>query len=196
MTSAAQDRYTSVAIALHWLIAFMVVGQIAGGLFMHNLDDDHQANLKFELYQWHKSFGVSVLLLTLVRLGWRLTHKAPALPAAMPAWERLAARGAHVGFYVLLVAIPLAGWAVVSSSPYADSVQTYLFGVIHWPHLPFFAGVEDRKDLSEAFAEIHEYLAFAMIGLIGLHVAAALKHHFINKDSVLAHMLPLARRKG
>lgn len=195
MTAAAQDRYTSVAIALHWLIAFMVVGQIAGGLFMHNLDDD-QAKLKFELYQWHKSFGVSVLLLTLVRLGWRLTHKAPALPAAMPAWERLAARGALVGFYVLLVAIPLAGWALVSSSPYADSVQTYLFGVIHWPHLPFFTGVEDREAVSDGFAEIHEYLAFAMIGLIGLHVAAALKHHFINKDSVLAHMLPIARRKA
>ncbi len=195
MTAAAQDRYTNGAIALHWLIAFMVVGQIVVGLYMHKLDDD-QANLKFELYQWHKSFGITVLLLTLVRFGWRLTHKAPALPAAMPAWERLAARGAHIGFYVLLVAIPLAGWAIVSSSPYADSVQTYLFGVIHWPHLPFFTGVEDREDVSDVFAEIHEYLAFAMIGLIGLHVAAALKHHFINKDSVLAHMLPIARRKG
>ncbi len=192
---AGVDRYSSVAIALHWLIALMVIGQIAGGLYMHNLPKE-QAELKFQLYQLHKSFGVTVLFLTMLRLGWRLSHKAPPLPAAMPAWEKAAARGAHVGFYVLLVALPLVGWLIVSSSPYADSVQTYLFGVIHWPHLPFFDGVEDRKALSHDFAEIHEYLAFAMIGLIGLHVAAALKHHFINKDTVLAHMLPAAGRRA
>lgn len=185
------SRYTSVAIALHWLIAIIVVGNLAGGFFMHNLPQEQQA-LKFELYQWHKSFGVTVLLLTLVRIGWRLTHKPPALPAAMPGWEKAAARAAHFGFYVLLLAMPLVGWAVVSSSPFADSVQTYLFGVIHWPHLPFFEGIENRKDVSHQFAEMHETLAFAMIGLIVLHLGAALKHQFINRDGVLAHMLPLA----
>jgi cytochrome b561 len=85
------------------------------------------------------------------------------------------------------------GWLVVSSSPFADSVQTYLFGVIHWPHLPFFENAADRKELSHGFAELHEYLAFAMIGLLGLHVLAALKHHFINRDAVLSHMIPFVR---
>jgi cytochrome b561 len=188
------DRYTNVAVVLHWLIAFMVIGQLAGGFYMHNLSDE-QASLKFQLFQLHKSFGVTVLMLTLVRIGWRLTHKPPALPEAMPAWEKLAARGAHAGFYVLLLALPLVGWAVVSASPLADSVQTYLFGVVHWPHLPFFTEVADRKELAHDIAEIHELLAFAMIGLMGLHVAAALKHQFVNKDEVLGHMLPFARKR-
>ena len=190
--TAPADRYTSVAIALHWLIAFMVIGQLAGGLFMRNLLNE-QAELKFELFQWHNSFGITVLLLTLVRLGWRLTHKPPPLPPAMPGWEKLAARVSHAGFYVLLLVIPLVGWLIVSSSPFADSVQTYLFGVVHWPHLPFFDGVADRKALSHNFAEVHEYLGFAMIGLIGLHVLAALKHHFVDDDSVLGHMIPFVR---
>lgn len=191
----AASRYTSVAIALHWLIALMLIGQLAGGLYMTKLPDTEPA-LKFQLYQLHKSFGVTILMLTLVRIGWRLTHKPPALPEKMPWWERFLARGAHFGFYVLLIVIPLVGWAVVSSSPFADSVQTYLFGVIHWPHLPFFEGVADRKELSHDIAEIHEYLAFAMIGLIGLHVAAALKHQVIERDEVLSHMLPFLRRRA
>lgn len=194
MSAAAKDRYTSVAIALHWLIALMVIGQLAGGFIMHDLPKE-QADLKFQLFQLHKSFGISVLLLTLIRLGWRLTHKPPALPEKMAGWERFLARGAHVGFYVLLIALPLVGWAVVSSSPLADSVQTYLFGVVHWPHLPFFEGVENRKEFSHEIAEIHEYLAFAMIALIGLHVAAALKHQIIDRDAVLGHMLPMLKKK-
>lgn len=193
MSALSKDRYTNVAIALHWLIALMVIGQLAGGFFMQNLPRE-QADLKFQIYQLHKSFGISVLLLTLVRVGWRLTHKPPALPDKMAGWERFLARGAHFGFYVLLIAMPLVGWAIVSSSPFAGSVQTYLFGVIHWPHLPFFEGVENRKELSHEIAEIHEYLAFAMIGLIGLHVAAALKHQIIDRDEVAGHMIPFLRR--
>ncbi|HNR76490.1 MAG TPA: cytochrome b [Parvularculaceae bacterium] len=192
MSAAPSERYASIAIALHWLIAVMVVGQLAGGFYMHKLPDA-QADLKFELYQWHKSFGVTILFLTFVRLGWRLTHPVPALPDGMTVWEKAAARGAHLGFYALLIALPLVGWLVVSSSPLADSVPTYLFGVLPWPHLPFFEGVADRKALSHEIAEIHEYLAFAMIGLIGLHVAAALKHHFVNKDGVLGRMLPFVK---
>lgn len=191
--TAAAERYSAVAIALHWLIALLVVGQIAGGLYMHDLPDS-QAARKFELFQWHKSFGVTVLVLTLLRVAWRLTHRPPPLPAAMPGWEKVAARATHFLFYVLLIVTPLVGWAVVSSSPLAESVQTYLFGVVHLPHLPFFDGVSDRKGLSHEIAEVHETLAFAMLGLIALHVAAALKHHFVDRDVVLAHMLPFLRR--
>jgi len=195
MTTSPAGRYTGVAIALHWLIALLVIGQIAGGFYMHNLPDEQSA-LKFELYQLHKSFGVTILLLTLLRIGWRLTHKAPPLPAAMPGWEKAAARLVHAGFYVLLLALPLVGWAVVSSSPFADSVQTYLFGVVHWPHLPFFEGVENRKEFSHGVAEVHEMLAFAMIALFALHVAAALKHHFLNRDDVVSRMLPIVKPRS
>lgn len=192
MSGASSERYTSVAVALHWLIALLLIGQLIGGFYMHDLPKE-RAELKFELYQWHKSFGVTILFLTLVRIAWRLTHRPPDLPAGMSAFEKIAARGVHLGFYALLLTMPLVGWAVVSSSPFADSVQTYLFGVIHWPHLPFFESVADRKAFSHQIAEVHEYLAFGMIGLLGLHVAAALKHQFVNKDGVLGRMLPFLK---
>lgn len=195
MSAKETGRYTSVAIALHWVIALLVIGQIIGGLYTHKLPDS-QLELKFELLQWHKSFGITVLLLTIARLGWRLGHPAPALPAGMKPFEKLIARGVHAGFYVLLFAIPLAGWAVVSASPLATSVKTYLFGVVPWPHLPFFDGVADRKELSHEIAEVHEYLAFAMAGLIGLHVAAALKHQFVDRDETLSQMLPFVKGKA
>lgn len=193
MIGAESRRYTTVAIVLHWTIALLLIGQIAGGFFMHNLPDADPR--KFELFQLHKSFGISILLLTIVRLGWRLGHKPPPLPAGMAGWERAAARGAHVGFYFLLIALPLVGWALVSVSPLASSIPTYLFGVVPWPHLPLFETVADREAVADAFAEIHEYLAFAAIGLIAVHVGAALKHHFVNRDDVLARMLPLVKAR-
>ncbi|MBI1392259.1 MAG: cytochrome b [Alphaproteobacteria bacterium] len=193
--NAAAERpgYAGVAIALHWIIAAMILGQIAGGFYMHNLPDGNQ---KFELYQLHKSTGITILLLSLVRLGWRLTHPAPPLPGGMPDWQRLLARGTHIGFYALMIGVPLGGWAIVSASPLAPSVPTYLFGAIPWPHLPFFDGVEDRKATAEAIAEMHELGAFSILGLFALHVAAALKHHFKDKDGVLARMLPFLKRAG
>jgi len=188
-------RYTNVAIGLHWLMAALILGQIAGGFYMHNLPDS-AGNLKFSLYQWHKSFGVTILFLALLRLGWRLTHKTPSLPAAMPEWQRMLARVNHIGFYVLMIGAPLGGWAIVSASPFADSVPTYLFGVIPWPHLPFFSGVEDREALADQIAEMHELAAFAILGLFALHVGAALKHHFADKDDILWRMAPIFRPRS
>lgn len=186
----AQSRYSKGAILLHWLIAILVIGQIAGGFFMVGIPKE-QAALKVEIFQLHKSFGITILLLTIVRLLWRLGHRAPALPAAMPGWEKAAARGSHFLFYFLLLAIPLLGWAYVSVAPL--NVPTMLFGVVEWPHMPFFEGVSDRKEVAEIFAESHEIAAFTAIGLLILHVAAALKHHFISGDDVLARMLPIVR---
>ncbi len=194
MSEQNAGRYTFVAITLHWVIALLIIGQLAGGLFMVNLSDE-QASLKFELFQWHKSFGITILLLSFVRLLWRLGHRPPALPSAMATWERIAARGAHFLFYVLMIAMPLGGWAVVSSSPYAGSVPTFLFGVVHWPHLPFFDAVADKAALSEQLAGYHELGAYAMIGLLVLHIGAALQHHFLKKDGVLSSMAPFVRRR-
>lgn len=185
-------RYSDIAIALHWLIAALLIGQLIGGLYMVEIPDE-QTSWKFQVFQLHKSFGITILLLTAVRLIWRLTHQPPALPAAMPVWERLAARTTHVGFYVLLIVIPLLGWAYVSTAPL--NVPTVLFGIIPLPHMPFFEGVQDSKEIAELFEESHEIAAKLVIALIALHVAAALKHHFIDKDDVLARMLPLLRTR-
>jgi cytochrome b561 len=187
-----QSRYSTVAIVLHWTIALLIVGQLAGGLFMVRLPNE-QAALKFQIFQLHKSFGITILVLSLFRLGWRLTHRPPPLPAAMPAWERLAARGVHIAFYVLLIAVPLAGWAYVSVAPL--NVPTVLFGLVPLPHLPFAVAGAEREALAESLAGLHEALAFTMAGLLVLHIAAALKHHFVNKDGVLAHMLPMAAKR-
>ncbi|MEO1014383.1 MAG: cytochrome b [Pseudomonadota bacterium] len=192
-TAAEASGYTSVAVALHWLIAVMILGQIAGGVYMSGLPLGSE---KFQLYQMHKSFGITVLLLSLARLGWRLTHPAPPLPVDMKDWERRVARVSHIAFYALMIGVPLGGWAVVSSSPLADSVPTKLFGVIPWPHLPFFSGVADRETLSESIAGMHEFFAFATLALMALHVCAALRHHFVQKDAVLTRMIPFLRPRG
>ena len=176
------------------MIAALIIGQIAGGLYMTRLPND--AASKFEIYQLHKSFGLSILFLSLLRLVWRLTHRPPALPEGMAGWEKTGARLSHIGFYALMIMVPLGGWAVVSASPFASSVPTYIFGVIPWPHLPFFESVEDKAALYEQVAAMHKYFAFAILGLLALHVSAALKHHFVNKDSVLARMAPIFRQRS
>ena len=122
--------------------------------------------------------------MTLVRIGWRLTHKAPPLSEALAGWEKLVARATHSLFYVLLLALPLLGWAMVSASSHRFPLK--LFSAIPWPLLPLPAS----KPLHEFFGEAHEYAAYIAIALIVLHVAGALKHYFINRDDVLSRMLP------
>lgn len=187
--------YTLVAIILHWLIALLIIGQIIGGWAMTHIIEDGSTT-QFELYQLHKSFGISILLLSLGRLAWRLTHPAPPAPVDAPLWERRIAKITHILFYVLMIGVPIGGWALVSASPYAQSVPTYLFGVIPWPHLPFFSGIEDREAITGFISEMHERFAFATGALLILHIGAALKHHFINHDDVLARMLPFIKKRG
>ncbi len=175
-------QYSSVAIVLHWAIAILILGQIAGGLYMHNLPN--ASVIKFDLYQLHKSFGLSILILSLVRFGWRLAHRPPAMPDSMAVWEKLAARTVHWGFYALIILTPLAGWAMVSVSPL--DIPTKYFGFLPVPHLPLGQG-EAAEDL---FAEAHEYLAFAILFLLAIHVGAALKHHFWDNDHVFRAMAP------
>lgn len=179
-------RYSPVAAILHWAIAALIIGQIIGGKYMHGLVNS--SPVKFDLYQLHKSFGLTILFLSLLRLGWRFTHKAPALPAAMPDWQKLAARGTHWMFYALMILTPLAGWAIVSVSP--TDIPTKWFGIIPVPHLPFFGGVTDREAVEHIMEERHELLAYAILALLALHVGAALKHAFIDKDGVFGSMVP------
>ncbi|MFM9863743.1 MAG: cytochrome b [Micropepsaceae bacterium] len=178
-------RYGTVAMTLHWLIAFAIMMLLAVGKVMHELPDNDPN--KFFIYQMHKSFGITVLVLTVVRIVWRLTHAVPGLPAGMPAWQRWGAHLSHFGLYALMLAIPLSGWAMASSSPYG--IPTLLFGVVELPHLP----VGNAEETNEFFKEAHELLGNLMILLLILHVVAALKHHFVDRDTVFRRMLPFTR---
>ena len=129
--------YDNVAKTLHWLIAFAIIAMLIIGWTMTNIGKDNP--WRFGLFQWHKSIGITILLLSLIRLVWRLTHTAPPLPEHMPAWEKFAAKATHWFFYVLIIGMPLAGWVLISSSPI--SLPTMLYGFIHWPDVP---GLADR----------------------------------------------------
>jgi cytochrome b561 len=185
---APSARYTGVAIALHWLMALGVLALVVIGLTMTH--GGLASMEKFKLYQLHKSIGVTVLLLLALRLAWRLTHRPPPLPA-MPPLERFAAEGAHLALYLLLLALPLTGWALVSASPF--NLPTVLYGTIPWPHIPWFAELADKASAEKSLKFVHSRLAWAMIGLVALHAAAALRHHFVLRDKVLTRMLPFAK---
>ena len=135
------QRYSAVAIILHWAIAFAILFNLVLGFWMHlTADSGHATQAVFQAFQLHKSVGLSVLALSLVRLAWRLTHKPPPLPAAMPAWEAFAARATHWAFYLLMIAIPLTGWLYVSAGwsheqHRAFNVPTIYFGLFPVPHL-------------------------------------------------------------
>jgi cytochrome b561 len=189
--SAPAHRYSSVAIVLHWTIAVLILLN----LYIALKFDGMRGLALFKAYQLHKSIGLTVLILSLARLGWRLTHRAPQLPSDMPRWERLAAGATHWAFYGFMIGIPLTGWVIVSASP--TNIPTLLWNKIPWPHLEFVhnLAMPARKALEDNMAEVHEILGFTMLALIVLHMAAALKHQFFNRDEVLGHMLPFARPK-
>ena len=172
--SAQASRYSRGAILLHWLIAFALAIELAVGFGMPR---DASG---FALFQFHKSLGITILVLTLVRIGWRLTHPSP--PALEGGLGGLLAKGVHVLLYVFMIGAPLTGWAVVSTSPI--EVPTVLWGVVPLPHLPL------DKGLVEAFEESHELIAFMGMALFVLHVAGALRHHFLMKDAIMARMSP------
>lgn len=192
MASTETQKYNKVAATLHWIMALLIIGMLGLGIYMRDFVPDSQLALKFSLYQWHKSFGVLILLLAIVRLIWRLTHKTPPLPDNLAPWERFAAHVTHYGFYVLIIGMPLSGWAMVTVSPF--NVPTLLFGVISWPHIPFLAGVEDKKAAEDLFKVIHYYLGWGIIALLVLHLGAVVKHTFILKDGTLGRMWPFGQR--
>ena len=186
----ASTRYDRVAIALHWTIAAMIISMLALGLVMEDLP----ITIKFSAYTLHKSIGITVLALSIFRLIWRLMNPPPALPDTMKAHEKLLAHVAHWALYFLMIAMPLSGWLMVSAS---RKYPTVFFWLGEVPFIPMPQGA-DPKATAGLFHEAHELLANGAIALILLHVAAALKHHLVNKDTVLTRMLPACcvRRRG
>lgn len=178
-----RNRYSTVSLVLHWLIAALVVTQI-GLIAAHEATD---GPISREFVNLHKSVGLSILVLTLARLGWRIANPAIPLPLEMPRWQKLLARTNHVLFYVLLLAMPLVGWAA-SSAAGRDIVW---FGLFEWPLLPIGGGRETARDLMD----VHEAAAKLLIFLVVLHIVGALKHQFIDRDNVLHRMIPLIPRR-
>lgn len=173
-------RYDAIAIALHWAMAILILGLLVMGFVM--TAQKPGSPLQFQLFQVHKSVGITVLALALLRLGWRLGHRPPPLPATMETWEKLAAHGGHAVLYLLMLGMPLAGWAVVSTSPL--NIPTLLYGVIPLPHLPLPRATNDAAKL------LHDGGAWVMVATIAGHAAAALRHHHLLGDDVLTRMLP------
>ncbi|WP_353092004.1 cytochrome b [Methylibium sp.] len=181
-TPTVSPRYTGTAIALHWLLALAILGSMGFGWYMSDLPFSPQ-RLKF--YNWHKWAGVTILTLSLLRLLWRLTHRPPALPAtivtAMPSWQLRAYHATHHLMYLLFFAVPLVGWAYSSMAGF----PIVWFGVLP---LPDFVPVD--KELAKLVKPFHAILAYTLLALVVLHVAAALKHQFIDRDGLLARMRP------
>ncbi len=177
-------RYTTPAIGLHWLMALGLISSFALGVYMHELPFSPR---KLELYSWHKWAGVTLFLLVLVRLAWLASHRPPALPASMSPLMQRAAHLAHVGLYLLMLAIPASGWLMSS----AKGFTTVWFGVLPLPDL-----VGKDKELGHLLEEVHETLNFTMLALVIAHVGAALKHHIFDHDDVLTRMAPWVKQKG
>jgi len=178
----ANARYSPVAIALHWVLGIALVALFGFGLYMTDLPFSPE---RLKLYNWHKWAGVTILFLSMLRLLWRLTHRPPALPAAvvqkMPGWQRLAHNATHMALYALFFVVPLIGWAYSSAAGF----PVVVFGLLPLPDF-----VSPDKDLAALIKPWHEISAFALAGLVVLHVAAALKHQLIDRDGLMGRMLP------
>lgn len=175
------ERYGSVAQALHWLIVLLLIGQVTAGKLAEEMPDGFD---KLVLLARHKSAGITILALAVLRLAWRLFDRPPPLPG-MAGWQQAAARATHWGLYLLLFAMPLSGWLMSSASNYPVS----WFGLAQLPDL-----VAPDRGLKHLLGEVHETLASALIALALLHVAAALKHQFMDRDGLLWRMLPWRAR--
>src|SRR5215831_17128618 len=176
-------------MTFHWVIALLIATNLGLGFYFANVMDSHNPSF-FAVVQLHKSIGLTVLSLSVLRLAWRLVNPIPPLPNDFSAGMRFVARGTHYLFYFLIIAVPLFGWATVSTSP--RGTPTMYFGLFQWPHLPVLSTLPRaaKRAYVAILADTHAYLAYSALGLLLLHVGAALWHHVVRRDSVLKRMLP------
>lgn len=175
-------RYGATAIATHWLLALLIVGNFAFGLYFIDLPFSPQ---KLRYFSWHKWAGAVVLPLAAVLLAWRALHGEMRLPEAMPRWEKRLSRFTHALLYLFFLASPLSGWLYSSAAGF----QTVLFGVLPIPDL-----VGRDREMAETLRAIHRWINYALGAVVVMHIAAALKHHFVDRNEVLVRMLPRLRK--
>lgn len=178
-------RYTGTAIALHWLLAILIIATFALGLTMTGMPGITPTKLKY--FNWHKWLGVTIFALAVARALWRLAHPAPPLPATLPAWQKQVSAATHFLLYVLIFAVPLSGYFYSLAAG---------FKVVYLGVLPLPVLIEKNLELKPILEAMHFLLNMAMAALVALHIAAALKHHFIDRDDILRRMLPKQNVKG
>jgi cytochrome b561 len=175
--------YTKTAITFHWLTVFLILSAFPLGVYMHGLAF---SPLKLQLYSYHKWLGVTILMVTLMRLGWRLTHTPPPMPASISLWQQRAAEATHLMIYLMLLSIPVVGWLMSS----AKGVSVVYLGLIQLPDL-----VDKNKELGDLLANVHQALNLGLLVLVMMHIAAVLKHHYLEHDAILHRMLPFLEEK-
>ena len=185
MSDTSSPSYTRTAKFLHWVIAFAILFMLALGW---SFDFLPKGDTKFFLFQLHKSLGLTILVLSFVRLGWRLSHRAPPLPPSMPVWERKVSAIIHGFLYLGMIALPLTGWAMSSATP--RNIPFVYFGLFHVPPIGFLTEIDNRQQVADFFDSTHGVLAIILAVLLILHLGAALKHHFVGRDDSLLSMAP------
>ncbi len=181
-------RYTGIAILFHWLIAGFIIANL---LIVWSVDAFPEAQQR-PLIDLHKSIGITVLGLAIMRLLWRFANPPPPLPEAYKPWERKAAHWAHIALYVLIIALPLSGWIHDSAWKGAPTHPLSLFWVIPWFRFSFITNLDPatKEQLHSAFFQLHISLAYVLYVLFAAHVAGALKHQFLDKQPELQRMMP------
>jgi cytochrome b561 len=176
-------RYTGIAIALHWVVAALVFSQLALGWWMIEIPKD-PPGVRAGWFNLHKSIGLTIGMLVLVRLGWRLKHPAPALPREMPRWQVIAARANHALLYLCLLVMPLSGYLGSSFTKYPIKYFGVALPKVGW----------ESEPLKELCSQVHYATVWIFMTLIALHIAAALKHLLIDRDAVFGRMWPRRTR--
>ena len=177
-TYTGHARYTRPAIGFHWLLALLILGSFAFGLYMVDLPF---SPARVKQYNWHKWAGITILALSALRLLWRLSHRPPALDSRTPSWQANASHAAHGLLYLLFFAAPLAGWTYSSAAGF----PVVYFGLFQLPDL-----VARGPELASTLKLVHRVLTYSLATLVVLHVAAALKHQWVDRDRLLARMNP------
>lgn len=184
----AQSRYTRTAVVLHWLIALLIIVNVVLGLSADSLPDGWVR----PVVDTHKSIGITVLGLALLRVLWRVSHRPPPLPREFPSWERIGAHVAHFLLYLLMIGLPLSGWLHDSAWKDAATHPMRLFNLVQWPRIGYVMNLDPalKETLHDRFGAVHTWLGYALYALLAMHIGGALKHQWIDRKSVLKRMMP------
>lgn len=182
-----KESYGTVAMALHWAMAGLLVGLVVLGLYMAQLPDAGFDKTKIRLILLHKEFGIVALMLAGLRLAWRVGNLLPRLVEGLPEWQQIAARFVHLCLYALMFAQPMTGWVMSS----AAGIPVSFFGLFYLPDF-----VRHDESLFRFLLEVHQWLGYALTLLVAVHVGAALEHHLLLRDETLRKMLPVADPDG
>jgi cytochrome b561 len=186
-------RYTRTAMVFHWLIALLIFANVALVWIVDHLPDD----MVRPVIDTHKSFGITVLGLAIMRVLWRATHPAPPLPPSYSGWERWSAHAAHGLLYVLIFCLPLSGWMHDSAWKDAPAHPMYLFGLLPWPRIGWLMAINpaDKDYWHDLLGAVHRSFGYVLYAMVVVHVGGALKHQWFDKEPELQRMLPKPAEK-